>query len=117
MEKQKNVEPTKPPHVPYLPESTIGNQSYRKSLPPPGAAFALHLTEPAIGDHTLHIKIGEKAYDLFCKRGRIHGCDLDDWLEAEQMVLAELKELCNKRVSRRRQPAHRSQQRNPTKEK
>ena len=111
MEKPRNAEPAKLPQVPYLPESTVGNQSYRKSLPQPGAAFALHLTEPAIGDHTLHIKIGEKAYELFCKRSRIHGCDLDDWLEAERMVLAELKALCEQKGSRAGRQARRSQQR------
>ena len=107
MEKQRQ-EPAKLPQVPYLPESTIGNQSYRKNLPLPGAAFALHLSEPAIGDHALHMKIAEKAYEFFCRRGRADGCDLDDWLEAEQVVLAELKALLNKRVSRRRNQARRS---------
>ena len=108
MEKEKNLPAAKLPQAFYLPEATIGNQSYRKNLPLPGAAFALHLTEPAIGDHNLHMKITEKAYELFCRRGQAHGCDFDDWLEAERAVLAELKALCSEQGSRPRRQARRS---------
>jgi hypothetical protein len=37
----------------------------------------------------LHDEIAAIAYDLFEARGCIHGCDLDDWLNAERMVLGE----------------------------
>lgn len=30
--------------------------------------------------------IGKKAYELYEKRGREQGHDLDDWLEAEKLV-------------------------------
>jgi len=30
------------------------------------------------------------AYDLYEKRGRVHGCHLEDWLEAERIVLERL---------------------------
>ncbi|MBI1823603.1 MAG: DUF2934 domain-containing protein [Nitrospirae bacterium] len=36
-------------------------------------------------------KISGVAYDLFLKKGAAHGNDLGDWLEAEQMVLAQIK--------------------------
>ena len=36
-------------------------------------------------------RISEVAYQLFLKRGASHGNDFGDWLEAEQMVLAEIK--------------------------
>jgi hypothetical protein len=36
----------------------------------------------------LHDEIAAVAYELFEERGCIHGCDLDDWLNAERMVLA-----------------------------
>lgn len=36
----------------------------------------------------LHDEIAEVAYELFEARGCIHGCDLDDWLNAERLVLA-----------------------------
>lgn len=35
----------------------------------------------------LHDEIAAVAYELFEARGCIHGCDLDDWLNAERMVL------------------------------
>lgn len=36
----------------------------------------------------LHDEIAKFAYELYEARGCIHGCDLDDWLEAERIVLA-----------------------------
>ena len=36
----------------------------------------------------LHDEIAEAAYALYAARGCVHGCDLDDWLEAERIVLA-----------------------------
>ncbi len=36
----------------------------------------------------LHDEISIIAYELFESRGRVHGCDLDDWLNAEKIVLA-----------------------------
>ena len=35
----------------------------------------------------LYEKIAKVAYSLHEKRGRVHGYDLDDWLEAERIVL------------------------------
>jgi len=35
----------------------------------------------------LYDEIAKVAYDLHKKRGRVHGYDLDDWLEAERIVL------------------------------
>lgn len=48
-------------------------------------------TEAVLADNVLHERIAEKAYDLYQKRGQIHGHNLEDWLNAERMVLAELK--------------------------
>lgn len=36
----------------------------------------------------LHDEISKVAYDLYLRRGCVHGHDLDDWLEAERIVLA-----------------------------
>lgn len=36
----------------------------------------------------LHEEIAETAYELYESRGCIHGCDLDDWLEAERIILS-----------------------------
>ncbi len=38
----------------------------------------------------LHRQIAEKAYELFQNRGRVHGHDLDDWVEAERQVMTTL---------------------------
>ena len=35
--------------------------------------------------------ISEVAYQLFLKKGANHGNDLGDWLEAEQIVQAQIK--------------------------
>jgi hypothetical protein len=35
-------------------------------------------------------EIRERAYEIHIERGGIHGCDLDDWLQAER----ELKQKC-----------------------
>jgi hypothetical protein len=36
----------------------------------------------------LYDEIAKIAYDLHEKRGKVHGYELDDWLEAERIVLA-----------------------------
>jgi hypothetical protein len=35
---------------------------------------------------SLHEMIEKKAYELFEKRGKVHGRELDDWLEAERII-------------------------------
>ena len=37
-------------------------------------------------------QIAMKAYELHEQRGRQHGRDLDDWLEAEEIVMREIVE-------------------------
>lgn len=39
----------------------------------------------------LHQRIQKKAFELYTKRGYGHGSDLKDWLEAERIVLSELR--------------------------
>jgi len=46
--------------------------------------------ESSMGDEVLRQQIAEKAYELYEKRGQSHGQDLDDWLEAERLVLSEI---------------------------
>ena len=36
----------------------------------------------------LHEEIASVAYELYKARGCIAGCDLDDWLDAERIILA-----------------------------
>ena len=44
----------------------------------------------SISNPGLHRQIAEKAYELFQKRGQVHGHDFDDWVEAERHVMATL---------------------------
>ena len=37
-----------------------------------------------------HEKIAMRAYEKWCKRGRPHGTDRQDWLEAEAELKAEM---------------------------
>jgi hypothetical protein len=39
----------------------------------------------------LHDRIAKVAYDLFEKKGRRHGCQEEDWREAEKFVRAEIE--------------------------
>ncbi len=49
------------------------------------------ISESTMGDEVLRGRIAEKAYGLYEKRGCCHGYDMDDWLEAERLVLSEIK--------------------------
>jgi len=63
-------------------------------------------TKPSIELHNIDLpkndpqgfneRISSIAYQLFLNRGAGHGNDLGDWLEAEQMVLAQMKSEKNK---------------------
>jgi len=45
---------------------------------------------PSVDLAILHQRIAERAYQLFLKRDRVHGHDLDDWLQAERSILTEI---------------------------
>jgi hypothetical protein len=47
----------------------------------------LHKNDP----QGLSEEISKVAYQLFLNRGASHGNDFGDWLEAEKMVLAQMK--------------------------
>jgi len=38
-----------------------------------------------------HSEIAQRAYALFEKRGRVPGCDVENWLAAEAQLVAERK--------------------------
>ena len=40
-------------------------------------------------DPELQRRIARKAYELYEQRGRKHGHDREDWLEAERLILSE----------------------------
>jgi hypothetical protein len=49
-------------------------------------------TEGALTEQGVRERVALKAYELYEKRGHAHGCDVEDWLEAEKRVSAGLKE-------------------------
>lgn len=38
-------------------------------------------------------RVAARAYELYCARGCVDGCDVDDWLEAERQLTEELRDL------------------------
>ena len=48
------------------------------------------VSQLSLNDDKVRQRIAKKAYDLYERRGCCHGCDLDDWFEAERLVLAEV---------------------------
>lgn len=61
-------------------------QANKKTDPPKSSQ-----SETGVPDWALRKQIERKAYELYEKRGWIHGLDVGDWLEAERLVLAETK--------------------------
>ena len=51
----------------------------------------------------LYDAVSKIAYELHEKRGRQHGYDLDDWLEAEKIVLARREKSIERAVERKKQ--------------
>jgi len=45
----------------------------------------------ALADAAVCTRIRDRAYNLFCQRGRREGLAVQDWLQAEAEVLNELK--------------------------
>lgn len=43
-----------------------------------------------VDEQALREQVAQKAYELYEKRGRSDGCDVEDWLEAERLVLDQL---------------------------
>ncbi|HSE60300.1 MAG TPA: DUF2934 domain-containing protein [Nitrospiraceae bacterium] len=59
---------------------------------PPGQTIEAGDTPPADGNgtksHQLHASIAALAYELYERRGRADGFDVDDWLKAEELLAA-----------------------------
>ena len=93
---------------PYLSESTVGDQAVRKTrvLPRPVPSFARE--EITMNKKALQEQIAAKAYELYEKRSRSHGRDFEDWLEAERLVLAELKSQLGRQISQPKRRTRRS---------
>jgi hypothetical protein len=66
------------------------------------------VTEFSLIDETLRQRIADKAHELYRCRGCCHGRDLDDWLEAEQFILGELRSQAESKAKRSRSEGQRS---------
>ena len=69
------------------------------------------VSEFSLSDDQLRQRIATKAYELYECRGCCHGHDVEDWLEAERLVLAELEEKRRSKTSVARKRSSRSTQR------
>ena len=58
----------------------------------PRSIFRLNVAEESRNNEPTLAEIRERAFEIHIERGGIHGCDLDDWLQAER----ELQEKLNK---------------------
>ena len=59
-------------------------------------------------DSAVRSRIRRRAYQIYEQRGRIHGFDVQDWLNAEQEILGSLKS--GDAMSLRPEEPNRSQQ-------
>lgn len=50
------------------------------------------IRESLLSDEGVRAAVSVRAYEIHESRGCVHGCDLDDWLQAEDEVLAVLIE-------------------------
>ncbi len=48
----------------------------------------------------LYDEVAKIAYNLHEKRGKVHGYDLDDWLEAERIVLERYAKRIEKKAEK-----------------
>lgn len=64
--------------------------------------------ESTLGNEALRRRIAEKAYELYEKRDQSHGHDLDDWVEAERLVLREIRSQAHSKAKKPRSRGERS---------
>lgn len=69
----------------YPAESTVGDQCRRK---PSLAAWEAPRT--GLSPEDLRRRIAAAAYELYLRRGKRRGHDLEDWLDGEAFVLSQL---------------------------
>lgn len=66
--------------------------------------------EFCIADPSLYERTARRAYELYQQRGGAHGHDVEDWLEAERQIVAQLAvpaDVAAKPVRRRASPVTR----------
>jgi hypothetical protein len=60
------------------------------SRPPNASQTTTATSESGLSLLEYNARVARKAYDLFERRGRDEGHDVEDWLEAERLVKEEL---------------------------
>ena len=63
-----------------MPRTTTKKTTSKKVLTMPGAAKTS--AAPSRSD------VERRAFELYCQRGRQHGFDVQDWLQAEQEIFS-----------------------------
>lgn len=63
-----------------------------KSLDRKNAKEGLPRMESNVDEQAHRERIAKKAYELYEKRGPSDGCDVEDWLEAERLILEQLED-------------------------
>lgn len=58
--------------------------------PPKASQTTIATSESGLSLLEYNARVARKAYDLFERRGRDEGHDVEDWLEAERLVKEEL---------------------------
>ncbi len=58
----------------------------------PSSSHRASPAAPAVSPEELRNRIAQRAYELWDARGRRQGCALEDWLDAERMVMSECHE-------------------------
>ncbi len=53
-------------------------------------SVAVFVDDNSFRDRALNERIAQKDYELYLKRGQIDGYNVQDWLEAEKLVMAEM---------------------------
>ncbi len=71
--------------IEYPTEATVGNQCLRGF-----ERQSQELVTQELSFADLHRRISKVAYELYLRRGKVHGHDLDDWLAAQRIVLFQL---------------------------
>jgi hypothetical protein len=68
--------------------SIIKTRATRRLSKPTGIVATRRKALPEV----VHERIARRAYELWDLRGRRHGFDVEDWLDAENLVMDEIHE-------------------------
>ena len=69
--------------------STRAKSKTGSQLAPDAIEKQSESVDPSAGDAPTHEEIQLRAYCIHVERGGQHGCDLDDWLQAERELTEE----------------------------